>query len=214
MGILPDDKLSSQDIKEKPAKGRLRRFLMKSFHPPPSVKTAIIVLLTLGLIFIIIGAILISYSIPLVQYQEQYFKKGSDDYSDQNITINIKKKMTKPIFLYYKVNNFFQNHRIYSLSKSIKQLTGKTITEKEADLDCKLYETYNKIPRAKDKDEGNTAYPCGLIAKTFINDTFELYYKGRNIPIQEDKIRWEVDGDIFKNYDLSKQWLDYENGKG
>lgn len=217
MGILPDDKLSSQDCIEKPKKGKLRQFLMKSYHPLPSVKTAVVVLLTLGLIFIIIGAILISYSMSIVQYQEQYFKQDSKDYSSRNITIDIKKKMNKPIFLYYKVKNYYQNHRIYSLSKSTNQLKGNTITQSEADLDCKLYQNYKDIPRAtipQGKNKNDIAYPCGLIASTFIKDTFELYFNDKSIPIQEDKIRWDIDGEIFKNYDLGKQWLDYENGKG
>ena len=32
--------------------------------------------------------------------------------------------MTPPIYVYYQLNNYFQNHRLYAKSVSIKQLLG------------------------------------------------------------------------------------------
>lgn len=216
MGILPDDNCSTHDDIKKQEKGILRKFFFKAYHPAPSVKTAIIVLSVLGLIFIIIGSVLISYSESAQEYISKEYNKDSPNVFEKNITIEIKKKMKKPVFLYYKIEDYYQNHRIYSLSKSIKQLQGNEISSDEAELSCTNYDKNKHIKNnaTKGKDKDDIAYPCGLVAHTFFEDRFELFKNDESIPIEETKISWDYDrNSVFKNYDSSKQWVDFENGK-
>ena len=48
-------------------------------------------------------------------------------------------------------------------------------------------------------DDSQPAIPCGLVAKSYFNDTFELYRKGNNgnpdvpIKIQVNNIAWSSD---------------------
>ncbi|KAH7107467.1 transcription regulator [Auriculariales sp. MPI-PUGE-AT-0066] len=69
-----------------------------------------------------------------------------------------------PVFLYYRLTNFYQNHRRYVRSLDSDQLKG---TAKSADAlsggDCK--------PLDKDADTNKPIYPCGLIANSLFNDT-------------------------------------------
>ncbi|KAJ3517800.1 hypothetical protein NLJ89_g286 [Agrocybe chaxingu] len=67
------------------------------------------------------------------------------------------------VLWYYKLSNFFQNHRRYVKSLNSDQLKGKFVSAKDLDDgDCKPLGSIN-----------NTAiYPCGLIANSFFNDTF------------------------------------------
>ena len=85
-----------------------------------------------------------------------------------------------------------------------------------------------KEPKVKLNDE-DPAIPCGLVAKSFFNDTFELYKKGTNgatdkkIDIIRSNIAWS--SDIQYKFDNIKeglpdgktwqdvQWIDMKNGK-
>ena len=62
------------------------------------------------------------------------------------------------------------------------------------------------------------AIPCGLIAKSLFNDTFQLYSNitgtGAQITINETNIAWPSDKNgRYKNINLSLQWTDMENGR-
>ena len=59
------------------------------------------------------------------------------------------------------------------------------------------------------------AHPCGLIAKSFFNDTFKLKKQGSDdvddIIILDEDIAWSVDKKKYKNYNLSIQWVNVED---
>lgn len=79
-----------------------------------------------------------------------------------HIQFNLPKDLKPPLYLYYKLTNFYQNHRKYALLYDIDQLGGHA---KKWDLltsDCKPL-----------RAEGDKAiYPCGLVANSLFNDTF------------------------------------------
>ncbi|KAF8803624.1 Lem3/Cdc50 [Phlegmacium glaucopus] len=67
------------------------------------------------------------------------------------------------VFFYYKLTNFFQNHRRYVKSLNSNQLKGKFVSTSTLDTsDCKPLATL----------DGKAIYPCGLIANSLFNDTF------------------------------------------
>jgi len=85
----------------------------------------------------------------------------SDAYTCQHtVNFTIQSDMTAPVFVYYKLSNFFQNHRRYVKSRSDPQLNGKGFTASIASCD------------PLQKQNGKDLYPCGLIANSFFNDTF------------------------------------------
>ena len=68
------------------------------------------------------------------------------------------------------------------------------------------------------------AYPCGIVAKSYFNDTFELYKQNvkqnqsREIRMDEEGIAWISDRKIkFKNLNTDdwkkRQWIDVADGK-
>ena len=73
--------------------------------------------------------------------------------------------------------------RLYFRSRNDHQLRGKSLTEVE---DCQPYETIT--------DEFNKTWPiapCGAVANSLFNDTFELFYQqGDNIT----KVPWTTKG--------------------
>ncbi|KAL7275062.1 alkylphosphocholine resistance protein lem3 [Rhizina undulata] len=70
-----------------------------------------------------------------------------------------------PVLLYYRLTNFYQNHRRYvkSLDEAQLQGTARTLNQLNKADDCS--------PLVRN-DEGKPYYPCGLIANSLFNDTF------------------------------------------
>ncbi|RUS34577.1 hypothetical protein BC938DRAFT_479624 [Jimgerdemannia flammicorona] len=79
------------------------------------------------------------------------------------IEFSIPVPLNTPIFLYYRLTNFYQNHRKYVKSYDQAQLAGKGSTYDDIALDC---------AKAAGVEATKTPYyPCGLIAASMFNDT-------------------------------------------
>lgn len=81
------------------------------------------------------------------------------------IQFDIPTNMGSPVFMFYRLSNFYQNHRRYVQSFNENQLNGKPETgaQLKSKDDCKPLIT---------NSEGVPYYPCGLISNSFFNDTF------------------------------------------
>jgi len=125
------------------------------------------------------------------------------------ITIKIESDMKAPVFVYYQLDNFYQNHRRYVKSKDYKQLMGETVAadslsqcapiEKNSDLsNVGIFQNVAGAPLVAT----SPAIPCGLIAKSIFTDSYSIKKKGTttNIPIYQKGIAWKSDVDYkFKN---------------
>ena len=97
--------------------------------------------------------------------------------SNCSITINLEKDMKAPIFVFYELHNFYQNHRRYIRSKSSTQLAGTEITTSDAQSSCDPVYLMQHIGVTKswggyDLKPGDLMSPCGLIAKSLFNGIF------------------------------------------
>jgi hypothetical protein len=79
-----------------------------------------------------------------------------------NIEFTIPTTMEGPIYMYYRLTNFYHNHRQYIKSFDADQLYGKQINP--AISDC--------APLAQGAN-GTVVYPCGLIANSLFNGKFK-----------------------------------------
>ncbi|KAF4461246.1 cell division CDC50 [Fusarium albosuccineum] len=79
------------------------------------------------------------------------------------LRFRIPEEMGPPVFFYYHLTNFYQNHRRYVLSFDSDQLKGKARSYGDIkNSDCTpLY-----------GNDSRPYYPCGLIANSMFNDTF------------------------------------------
>jgi hypothetical protein len=118
------------------------------------------------------------------------------------------------------------NHRDFVKSRNYPQLRGEVHVDSSNNSKCQGARYMSEI---FDKDESkyitawnvklqndSFANPCGLIAKSFFNDSYTLYDpNGQEITINETDIAQEYDKKyMFKrnvNY-TSLQWIDVENG--
>jgi hypothetical protein len=103
------------------------------------------------------------------------------------ITMDVTKLMKQPIYVYYQLGNYFQNHRRYVKSKSDRQLRGLAVSSSELN-DCK----------PEDQVNGEIIVPCGLIAWSLFNDTFEFSTNGflddnGTVFVNKTAIAWKSD---------------------
>jgi hypothetical protein len=89
--------------------------------------------------------------------------------------------MTAPVYVYYELQNFYQNHRRYVKSRSDTQLAGTIYTDESKVSDCDPLRSRN----------GKILHPCGLVANSYFNDTFTIVNNGYTL--NEQGISWESD---------------------
>ena len=223
-----DNKDESQIPKNQGEKSRLERAFIYlrsgfSWRPIPSITSTVLCLEITGAIFLVIGIIIFIFSKNIKQIEIRYDNKNECQIGTKcDINFTIPKKMKKNVFVYYRLKNFYQNHRRYMKSKSYKQLKGKVMKESDIKDDCEpiilnkdIYEGVNNTNGSIVLDPNGVAHPCGLIAKSFFNDTFEIKKKGANetIIINNTGIAWSKDKGKYKNSEnyTEHQWLDVED---
>ncbi|CAN0206686.1 unnamed protein product, partial [Discosporangium mesarthrocarpum] len=77
-----------------------------------------------------------------------------------SVQFNISRHMDPPIYVYYQLENFFQNHRRYVKSRSADQLLGNSV---ESDSYC------DPLRTVETEDGEQELNPCGLIANSMFN---------------------------------------------
>ena len=106
---------------------------MKAWNPILDPVWVTFSLLVLGAAFIPVGLKLREYSDSVVEYSIMYDSyEGMDDApcgidkanekKQCSLTFHIDKDMEKPILVYYEIDNFYQAHRKYAVSRDNKQV--------------------------------------------------------------------------------------------
>jgi len=88
------------------------------------------------------------------------FNPNQLSYWSCKIQFDIPTQLDPPIFFYYHLTNFYQNHRRYVKSFDADQLKGVAVSQANLQKNCK--------PMAVTPD-GYSIYPCGLIANSQFN---------------------------------------------
>ena len=203
---------------------RLFIYLRTGFiwRPIPTIFTTMLCLEITGAIFLLIGLIIVFTSKNIKEIEIRYDNNDNCTIGNEcKIDFHIEETMEKNVFVYYRLKNFYQNHRRYIKSKSHKQLKGNILTEKEIKDDCDpiilnkdIYLGLKNIDNNEELDPNGVAHPCGLIAKSYFNDSYILVKQGgdEDIIISDTDIAWSVDKDRYKNSDnKSVQWFNVEN---
>ncbi|PAA64398.1 hypothetical protein BOX15_Mlig023197g1, partial [Macrostomum lignano] len=101
-----------------------------------------------------------------------------------NMSIHLPDNLTGQVFAYYALTNFYQNHRRYVKSRDDSQLLGWKPGSEEPLQDCSPYRQdpgseeplQDCSPYRQDPGSGSWILPCGAIANSLFNDTFQLFY--------------------------------------
>jgi len=173
----------------RPANTAFKQQQLKAWQPILTPKPVIITFLVLGVLFIPVGVILLVSSQQVVEKSVRY---DSDCPMDQicEVKIDVDEKMTSPVYMYYRLENYYQNHRRYVKSRSDPQLRGDVITDVSSLSDCDPL-----ISEDGSSDASEIYLPCGLIAWSMFNDTFSLALDNTSIPLRKNGIAWTSDVD-------------------
>lgn len=116
------------------------------------------------------------------------------------LSFTIPEAIKPPILFYYRLTNFYQNHRRYVKSVDIDQLKGDVRSASDLSSgDCS--------PLDNDPETGLPYYPCGLIANSMFNDTFSNLTlanpaggsdaSGQNYTMTVEGTSWSHEGDLY-----------------
>jgi len=167
-----------------------------------------------SVVFLAIGIVLYVMSDEIIEVVKQYDtacelceRDLNADCKPCNVMIdNFPKDVNEPIYVYYQLDNFYQNHRRYVKSRDNEQLQGKWKSREDLESACDpivkvgdlwKYQKYSIADKEKKtalKDD-EPAIPCGLVAKSFFDDSFELYkFKDQTKALETDyKINKDAD---------------------
>ncbi|KAA8905361.1 CDC50/LEM3 family [Sphaerosporella brunnea] len=94
--------------------------------------------------------------------------RTNPDFNETVCTIkfDLPNELKPPVLFYYRLTNFYQNHRRYVASLDQPQLKGdaRTLSQLQKASDCD--------PLTWDDVQRKPYYPCGLIANSMFNDSF------------------------------------------
>eukprot|EP00271_Cylindrocystis_brebissonii_P014502 TRINITY_DN35862_c0_g1_i1.p1 TRINITY_DN35862_c0_g1~~TRINITY_DN35862_c0_g1_i1.p1 ORF type:complete len:353 (-),score=58.23 TRINITY_DN35862_c0_g1_i1:1074-2132(-) len=185
---------------KKPKYSRFTQQELPACKPLLTPAVAISTFFLIGIIFIPIGVACLLASNSVVEVGKRYddaclsgltqAERAAVLYNQETTPIpacsqiiTIDKKMTAPVYVYYQLTNYYQNHRRYVKSRDDSQLRGDTVT----DLSSCAPEEYLG---------GNQSYPilpCGLVAWSYFNDSYTLTLDGTALAVNETNISWKSD---------------------
>lgn len=201
----PHQLASKRPLDESTWCGRFLQQKLPRHQRPLTPKVIITVLTCVGLLFFLLGGLVISgsnhASYQMIQYdgnQQDYEDLGYKvdfqacrvygsrnlTYQTCNVTFTLDQDMEAPVFVHYGLNRFYQNYQTYAADHYYMQLDGT-----EADPSSAYCSYYTEA------ENGEKILPCGLQANTMFNDTFRLVSPS-GITMHEDAISWKVDRDI------------------
>lgn len=138
-----------------------------------------------------------SFKTSLMDENFYWHRRGSEGNWTCQLTFTIPESMGPPVFLYYRLNNFYQNHRRYVQSLYLDQMKGKWV-------DNTTIKKSTCEPLTTDPETNKAYYPCGLIANSVFNDSIGSPQKvgvssQTEYHMTKKGIAWASDKEIIKN---------------
>lgn len=104
------------------------------------------------------------------------------------VPVTIPTDMRTPVYLYYSLDGFYQNHRRYVSSVDANQLAGDLTVSRSS-----LKENCYPFAMKDNDDQGPIYAPCGAVANSFFSDTFTLRFGSSAIKLHQKDISWNSD---------------------
>eukprot|EP01123_Difflugia_compressa_P009397 TRINITY_DN3106_c0_g1_i1.p1 TRINITY_DN3106_c0_g1~~TRINITY_DN3106_c0_g1_i1.p1 ORF type:complete len:302 (+),score=42.42 TRINITY_DN3106_c0_g1_i1:79-984(+) len=151
----------------------------------------IVTFMVIGVIFIPVGYVLFYASEQVIEVVSSPYQSCGTvcNYTFYNLNIP-----NPPIYIYYKLENFYQNHRRYVKSRNDAQLRGQIVNSYSDLGDCAPYASVGGSTSPND-----FYLPCGLIARSLFNDTFVFSLGNSSIDLTTDGVAWPSDLDTKFN---------------
>jgi len=148
---------------------------------------------TISSLLVILGFIVRSHNEAIITTSVDYTDiAGCNVTNPANtciVTMKIPQTMKAPVYMFYKLTNFYQNHRSWIMDVSYTQLNGDDTSDT------------SNCNRMKSGVNGDTLVPCGLQGWSFFNDEISF---ADNTPIYTNSIAIKPDRNRFKNVPLKE----------
>ena len=191
------------ELKNKPEDTNFKQQRLKAFRPIYTPISAAAVFFTVSIFFFAFGFPLYIEANKIKEVSQQYDNICTS--SSCTISVNIPETIPGPVYFYYEMTNFFQNHRLFVRSKSYSQLrNGNQIALELTYCDPARYNSdfvgyYNSTE--KNLVSTDVARPCGLVARSVFNDTYSI----DSYPLNENNIVFSNDHDMWVDADPKKE---------
>lgn len=209
--ITEDSSKSSDDISKRPDNTAFKQQRLAAWQPVYEPKSVLPMFFIVGVIFIPLGAVFLVSSNNVWEVSLDYtncvdISSGLPCSSNApnvsctcQVNLEVERDIKETVFVYYGLSNFYQNHRRYVKSRDDNQLLGSKVDSLSDDCS----------PFKVDSNEKLIA-PCGAIANSIFNDTFEV----SGVSISRKNIAWNSDHEVkFNNpepiNDLNTAFLDF-----
>eukprot|EP01116_Phalansterium_solitarium_P019763 TRINITY_DN5639_c0_g1_i4.p1 TRINITY_DN5639_c0_g1~~TRINITY_DN5639_c0_g1_i4.p1 ORF type:complete len:315 (+),score=117.36 TRINITY_DN5639_c0_g1_i4:143-1087(+) len=194
---MPASSSDPVKLSKRPAITAFKQQQLKAWQPLLSPLPVILSFVALGIVFIPIGAALLVASYEVIEVIEQYDERCALGASC-SVTMHVPSTMAAPVFVYYRLENYFQNHRRYVKSRNDQQLRGLQVKDFNSLQDC---DPRRSVNNDHNTDPASFYLPCGLIAWSMFNDTFAVKdAAGNDVALRKKGIAWSSDVDMkFKN---------------
>ena len=145
--ISEEDLVRIQEKIEKLKQSKFKQQMLPAWRPVPSFGSTMIIFGIFGLIFLTLGITLYVMSERIQGVVMQYDKCEKVD-SMCSLPLTIESDIQAPIYVYYQLDNFYQNHRRYVKSRSNTQLMGNWLEVDQLD-DCDPIKRNKDLGREK-----------------------------------------------------------------
>jgi len=182
---------------------------LPAWQPILTPNWVILTFTLVGLVFLPVGIVLTSQSNAVTELIYQYDGDGADTTTDCKIeasntgkdctiTYTLTEDMKAPVYVYYELENFYQNHRKYVKSLSSVQLRGEDVATSDLDGYCAPLTTVTTGTEEGGDEKKLDLNPCGLVANSLFNDVVKLASVTRDGAVEaitwdETGIAWESD---------------------
>jgi len=188
---------ASSKSSKKPLRTAFKQQQLPAWQPILTPWPVILTFLGVGIVFIPVGVALLLASNAVIEVTQRYDNNPNCPLNSTcTITLDVPENMKAPVYFYYRLENYYQNHRRYVKSRNDPQLRGEVIDSYKSLSDCE------PIKSEGDSEDPTKFYlPCGLIAWSMFNDSFVLRNDSNAVvPLRKNGIAWSSDVDSkFKN---------------
>ncbi|MES1911194.1 MAG: hypothetical protein MHM6MM_003671 [Cercozoa sp. M6MM] len=149
-----------------PQSSAFKQQRLPAWQPILTPKLVVLTFLIVGVIFLPLGGVILAAANGVKEFKVRYDNVEACQVSRQEgnygktcqVAVDITEDMDGPVYFYYELHNFYQNHRRYVKSRSDSQLRNA-----DSSTDgCYPLEDFNNTK----------LYACGLIAGSYFNDLF------------------------------------------
>ena len=153
MEISEEELVRIQEKVEKLKQSKFKQQMLPAWRPVPSFGSTMIIFGIFGVIFLTLGITLYIMSDKIQDSITQYDMtdngcgapksidyneiKNDPEINSCKVTLRIDTDIPAPIYVYYQLENFYQNHRRYVKSRSNDQLLGTNLAVDSTEIkDC------------------------------------------------------------------------------